>query len=75
MFVGAFQNKLKTIHFIKSLAQNLSLSLAEAVAKAECYIKGEERNAENKADDGENKARDANECVTGAKSSHPSKKN
>lgn len=33
-------------HFNESLAQKSTLMLAEVVGKAECYIKGEESNAD-----------------------------
>lgn len=68
IFVRAFHNKHMLRHLNESLAQKLSLSLAEVVARAECYIICKERNAENKA-------RGGKERVTGAKRSHPSKKN
>ena len=46
MFVGAFQNGLKAGHFNESLAQRPALNMEEIRARAECYIKGKESNAE-----------------------------
>lgn len=48
MFMGEFQNGLKEWHFNKSLAQKPTLSLAEVVTRAKCYIKGEGSNIEKK---------------------------
>lgn len=62
------QNGRKAGHFNESLAQKPSLTLAEVVVMVECYIKGEESNAEKKA-------RGIRERVPNAESSHPSRKN
>lgn len=51
MFVGAFQNGLRAGHFNESLAHMPTSSLSEVVMREECYIKGEENNAKNKAKD------------------------
>lgn len=51
MFVGAFQNGLRAGTYNECLTQRLTPSLEEVVTHGECYIKGEERNAENKARD------------------------
>ncbi|PNX76427.1 gag-pol polyprotein [Trifolium pratense] len=43
MFVAAFHNGLRAGHFNESLAQKPALSMQEINKRAECYIKGEER--------------------------------
>ncbi|GAU46884.1 hypothetical protein TSUD_133830 [Trifolium subterraneum] len=51
MFVAAFQNGLKAGHFNESLAQKPTESMQEVMKRAECYIKGEESNAEKRSRD------------------------
>jgi hypothetical protein len=51
VFVGAFQNGLREGQFNESLAQKPADSMEEIIARADCYIKGEESNAEKKARD------------------------
>lgn len=68
MYVGAFQNGFKVGHLNESLSQKPELTLIEVVAKAECYIKGEESNVKKKS-------HDANEHVPSVESSHYSRNN
>ena len=56
VFVGAFQNGLRAGQFNESLAQKPADSMEEVIARAECYIKGEESNAEKKARDAKERA-------------------
>jgi hypothetical protein len=56
VFVGAFQNGLRAGQFNESLAQKPADSMEEIMARAECYIKGEESNAEKKARDARERA-------------------
>ena len=49
--MGAFQNGLREGPFNESLAQKLADSMDEIMSGVECYIKGEESNAEKKARD------------------------
>jgi hypothetical protein len=58
VFVGAFQNGLRADQFNESLAHKPADSMDEIIARAECYIKGEESNVEKKARD--SKERSAN---------------
>jgi hypothetical protein len=51
VFVGAFQNGLRAGQFNESLAQKTADSMEEIIARADCYIKGEESNVERKARD------------------------
>ncbi|GAU32939.1 hypothetical protein TSUD_153560 [Trifolium subterraneum] len=51
MFVAAFQNGLKVGHFNELLAQKPAESMQEIMKRAECYIKGEESNAEKRSRD------------------------
>ncbi|XP_039687900.1 uncharacterized protein [Medicago truncatula] len=51
VFVGAFQNGLRAGQFNESLAQKPADSIEEVIARAECYVKGEESNVERKARD------------------------
>jgi hypothetical protein len=51
MFVAAFHNGLKAGHFNESLAQKPASSMQEIIKRAECYIKGEESNAEKRSRD------------------------
>lgn len=51
VFVGAFQNGLRAGQFNESLAQKPADSMEEVITRADCYIKGEESNAEKKARD------------------------
>lgn len=67
MFVGMFQNGLKTGHFSESLAQKSASSLEEVVTKVECYIKGEEKNIKRKVHDSE-------ERIPNTERSHPQRK-
>ncbi|GAU30930.1 hypothetical protein TSUD_143780 [Trifolium subterraneum] len=48
IFVAAVQNDLKAGHFNESLAQKPVSTMQEVMKMAECYIKGEESNAEKK---------------------------
>ncbi|MCI52548.1 hypothetical protein A2U01_0073793, partial [Trifolium medium] len=48
MFVAAFQNGLKAGQFNESLTQKPVESMQEVMKRAECYIRGEENNAEKK---------------------------
>jgi len=51
LFVGAFQNGLRAGQFNESLAQKSVDSTEEIISHAECYIKGEESNAEKRVRD------------------------
>ncbi|KAK2415928.1 hypothetical protein QL285_038365 [Trifolium repens] len=51
MFVAAFHNGLKADHFNESLAQKPATSMQEIIKRVECYIKGEESNAEKRSRD------------------------
>jgi hypothetical protein len=51
MFVAAFHNGLKVGHFNESLAQKPATSMQEIIKRAECYIKGEESNADKRSRD------------------------
>ncbi|WJX20133.1 hypothetical protein P8452_09723 [Trifolium repens] len=51
MFVAAFHNGLKAGHFNESLTQKPATSMQEIIKRAECYIKGEESNAEKRSRD------------------------
>ncbi|MCI91855.1 hypothetical protein A2U01_0113150, partial [Trifolium medium] len=51
MFVTAFQNGLKAGQFNESLTQKPAESMQEVVKRAECYIRGEESNAEKRSRD------------------------
>ncbi|KAK2368694.1 hypothetical protein QL285_081871 [Trifolium repens] len=51
MFVSAFHNGLKVGHFNESLAQKPATSMQEIIKRAECYIKGDESNAEKRSRD------------------------
>ncbi|KAK2445921.1 hypothetical protein QL285_016792 [Trifolium repens] len=51
MFVAAFHNGLKAGHFNESLAQKPATAMQEIIKRAECYIKGEESNAEKRSRD------------------------
>jgi hypothetical protein len=51
MFVAAFHNDLKAGHFNESLAHKPATSMQEIIKRAECYIKGEESNAEKRSRD------------------------
>ncbi|KAK2442661.1 hypothetical protein QL285_013838 [Trifolium repens] len=55
MFVVAFHNGLKAGHFNESLAQKPATTMQEVIKRAECYIKGEESNAENRSRDAREK--------------------
>lgn len=55
MFVGAFQNDLRADHFNESSAQKPTINMDEVMNKAECYIKGEKSNIENKSQDAKDK--------------------
>ncbi|MCI88876.1 hypothetical protein A2U01_0110164, partial [Trifolium medium] len=58
MFVAAFQNGLKARHFNESLAQKLEITMQEIMKRAECYIKGQESNAEKRTRDSREKPPD-----------------
>ncbi|GAU23955.1 hypothetical protein TSUD_183540 [Trifolium subterraneum] len=55
MFVAAVQNGLKAGHFNESLAQKTASTMQEVMKRAECYIKGEESNAEKRSRDSREK--------------------
>ncbi|PNX58225.1 hypothetical protein L195_g059085, partial [Trifolium pratense] len=55
MFVAAFHNGLRAGHFNESLAQKPATSMEEINKRAECYIKGEETNAEKRMRDAKEK--------------------
>ncbi|PNX83253.1 hypothetical protein L195_g039293, partial [Trifolium pratense] len=55
MFVAAFHNGLRVGHFNESLAQKPASSMQEINKRAECYIKGEESNAEKRQRDAKEK--------------------
>ncbi|GAU46248.1 hypothetical protein TSUD_401800, partial [Trifolium subterraneum] len=55
MFVVAVQNGLKVGHINESLAQNPASTVQEIMKRAECYIKGEESNAEKRSRDSREK--------------------
>ena len=55
LFVGAFQNGLRAGQFNESLALKPADSMEEIISRAECYIKGEESNAEKRARDAKEK--------------------
>ncbi|GAU51795.1 hypothetical protein TSUD_415790, partial [Trifolium subterraneum] len=55
MFVAAVQNGLKAGHFNESLAQKPASTMQEVMKRAECYIKGEESNAEKRRRDSREK--------------------
>ncbi|GAU41233.1 hypothetical protein TSUD_280320, partial [Trifolium subterraneum] len=57
MFVAAFQNGLKAGHFNESLAQKPAESMQDVMKRAECYIKGEESNAEKRSRDSRERGR------------------
>lgn len=45
MFVGAFQNRLKSRHFNEFIIPKNALSMHEIMGRAECYLKCEKRNS------------------------------
>ncbi|GAU51336.1 hypothetical protein TSUD_412830 [Trifolium subterraneum] len=55
MFVAAVQNGLKASHFNESLAQKPACTMQEVMKRVECYIKGEESNAEKRSRDSREK--------------------
>ncbi|GAU19014.1 hypothetical protein TSUD_193520 [Trifolium subterraneum] len=55
MYVAAVQNGLKAGHFNESLAQKPASTMQEVMKRAECYIKGEESNAEKRSRDSREK--------------------
>ncbi|PNY11288.1 gag-pol polyprotein [Trifolium pratense] len=55
MFVAAFPNGLRAGHFNESLAQKPASSMQEINKRFECYIKGEESNAEKRQRDAKEK--------------------
>ncbi|GAU34855.1 hypothetical protein TSUD_259350 [Trifolium subterraneum] len=55
MFVVAVQNGLKAGHFNESLAQKPASTMQEIMKRSECYIKGEESNAEKRSRDSREK--------------------
>jgi hypothetical protein len=56
MFVAAFHNGFKAGHFNESLAQKPAETMQEVMKRAECYIKGEESNAEKRSRDSRERA-------------------
>ncbi|MCI01455.1 gag-pol polyprotein [Trifolium medium] len=58
MFVAAFHNGVKAGHFNESLAQKSASSMQEIIKRAECYIKGEESNAEKRTREAKEKGAD-----------------
>ncbi|MCI13362.1 gag-pol polyprotein, partial [Trifolium medium] len=67
MFVAAFHNGLKAGHFNESLAQKPATSMQEVTKRAECYIKGEESNAEKRSRDAKEKeGRNINNRASGS---------
>ncbi|GAU33948.1 hypothetical protein TSUD_148680 [Trifolium subterraneum] len=55
MFVAAVQSGLKAGHFNESLVQKPASTMQEVMKRAECYIKGEESNAEKRSRDSREK--------------------
>ncbi|GAU27362.1 hypothetical protein TSUD_55150 [Trifolium subterraneum] len=55
IFVAAVQNGLKAGHFNESLVQKPASTMQEVMKRAECYIKGEESNAEKRSRDSREK--------------------
>jgi hypothetical protein len=51
MFVVVFHNGLKVGHFNESLAQKSATLMQEIIKRDECYIKGEQSNAEKRSKD------------------------
>jgi hypothetical protein len=56
MFVVAFHNGLRAGYFNESLAQKPAETMQEVMKRAECYIKGEESNAEKRSRDHKERA-------------------
>jgi hypothetical protein len=56
MFVAAFHNGLRARHFNESLVQKPAETMQEVMKRAECYIKGEESNAEKRSRDHKERA-------------------
>jgi hypothetical protein len=56
MFVASFHSGLKVGHFNESLAQKPAETMQEVMKRAECYIKGEESNAEKRSRDSRERA-------------------
>lgn len=61
MFVGTFQNNLKSDHFNESLAQKPATSMVEVMNKVECYIKEEERSMDERFWDAKEKTQSRND--------------
>ncbi|MCI22531.1 hypothetical protein A2U01_0043707 [Trifolium medium] len=59
IFVAAFQNGLNARHFNESLAQKPADTMQEIMKRVECYIKGEEINAEKRSRDSREKPQDS----------------
>jgi hypothetical protein len=59
MFVAAFHNGLRAGHFNESLAQKPAETMQEVMKRAECYIKGEESNAEKQSRDHKERAQES----------------
>ncbi|GAU16855.1 hypothetical protein TSUD_368040 [Trifolium subterraneum] len=55
IYVAAVQNGMKAGHFNESLAQKPASTMQEVMKRAECYIKGEESNAEKRSRDSREK--------------------
>ncbi|MCI25660.1 hypothetical protein A2U01_0046851, partial [Trifolium medium] len=64
MFVAAFHNGLKAGHFNESLDQKPASSMQEIIKRAECYIKGEESNAEKRSREAKEKGTDKGNART-----------
>ncbi|MCH81899.1 hypothetical protein A2U01_0002693 [Trifolium medium] len=58
MCIAAFHNGLKAGQFNESLAQKPATTMQEIMQRAECYIKGEESNAEKRSRDSREKPPD-----------------
>ncbi|MCH89551.1 hypothetical protein A2U01_0010450, partial [Trifolium medium] len=58
MFVAAFHNGLKAGQFNESLAHKPVVTMQEIMMRVECYIKGEESNAEKRNRDSREKPQD-----------------
>ncbi|MCI52520.1 hypothetical protein A2U01_0073765, partial [Trifolium medium] len=56
--IAAFHNGLKAGQFNESLAQKPAVTMQEVMKRAECYIKGEESNAEKRNRDSREKPTD-----------------
>ncbi|KAK2427979.1 hypothetical protein QL285_026524 [Trifolium repens] len=64
MFVAAFHNGLKAGNFNESMAQKPAEVMQEVMKQAECYIKGEESNAEKRSRDSRERTTDFRGNIT-----------